>query len=57
VTTFLVNYKGRPYMVALKDNKLLLYTLMVGWVTIHAAVLNPKPQTLNPKSSTLNLKP
>ena len=44
-------------MVALKDNKLLLYTLMVGWVTIHAAVLNPKPQTLNPKSSTLNLKP
>jgi len=29
VTTFLVNYKGRPYMVALKDSKLLLYTSAV----------------------------
>ena len=29
VTTFLVNCKGRPYMVALKDNKLLLYTSAV----------------------------
>mmetsp|Transcript_37397 Transcript_37397/g.85175 ORF Transcript_37397/g.85175 Transcript_37397/m.85175 type:complete len:330 (+) Transcript_37397:2-991(+) len=43
VTTFLVNYKGRPYMVALKDNKLLLYTLLVGWFTIHAAVLEVIP--------------
>lgn len=43
VTTFLVNYKGRPYMIALKDNKLLLYTLLFGWFTIHACVLEVVP--------------
>jgi len=42
VTTFLVNYKGRPYMVALKDNTLLHNTVCCRANMAH--IKQPRPE-------------
>jgi len=43
ITTFAVNYKGRPHMQAMRDHKPLAYSLMVSMVSLHLCALEVLP--------------
>ena len=43
VTTFAVNYKGRPHMQGLREHKPLAYSLMAAMVTLHVCALEVAP--------------
>jgi len=53
VSTFWINYKGRPYMKALKENKLLFRSLQVSYIFIAALVI----EVLPPLNELLQLVP
>lgn len=44
VSTFAVNYKGHPFMESLRENKFLMYSIMISGLIVAALALNLSPE-------------